>query len=518
MKAHGADGQPLLIKKSTRNQWQVFHVPAGEITVEYDYSCTQLDAGGSWIDDQLIYANPINCLLYLHDKINERCSLSLQFEDVKTISPASNLLFEKGTATCSHFFALADSPFFISRLQGHDEYTVQGTRFHIWTHGNASYNKSLLREHFMQFTAVQIAAMKEFPVQEYHFLVLLMPFQCYHGVEHQSSTVITLGPSQELNTPLLYNELISISSHELFHAWNICNIRPQEMLPYRFEEENYFRTGFVAEGITSYLGEYFLRKSNFFSEEQFLKEIEQWFQRHRTHRGLERSSLSESSFDLWVDGYMPSDFKVSIYVAGALSAIALDLLIRLHNPKQSIYDLMQQLYFSLAKKNIGYTEEILQTIITEFIGKKSCEDFWIHCITGHEVASYTQALLLDFGIVVQGVPSSLRHEQLFGFKLKPTSKNIEIGKIINNSPAASCFMPDDIILAVDGSVVEQRAALEEQLIGKSKATFHIVRKGRELSIEMEYDEQRYWDTTAVQKNSEASDEQKLRYTNWVASS
>ncbi len=515
IKAHGADGKYLLIKKTARNCWNVFHAPLGDITVEYNYSCTQFDAGGSWIDDELIYINPINCLLYLRDRINEACELQLNFDLVSALSPASSLQFHKGTAFCNTFYELADSPFFISTQQEHVKYTVQGYTFHIWTHGIISYDKSLLLEQFAQFTEVQIAAMKEFPEQEYHFLLLLMPFQCYHGVEHHRSTVITLGPSQDLHTPLLYNELISISSHELYHAWNICKIRPQEMLPYRFEQENYFHTGFIAEGITSYLGEYFLRKSNFFSEEQFLQEIEQWFQRHENNRGLNRASLRESSFDLWVDGYVPSDFKVSIYVAGALSAIALDLLIRLQNPKHSIHDVMQKLYFSVARKNEGYTEESLKSILTDFIKKENCEDFWAHCITGHDVVSYVTLLLKEFGVVVTNTPSLLTHERLFGFKLKPSQVKVELAKLKYDAPAAAYLMPDDVIVAIDSFPVNNSSEIETALKEKTSASFRVLRKGRILEMEITATEKKYWSMLHVKKNSEASDEQKLRYDYWL---
>lgn len=519
IKAYGPEEKPLIIQKTARNVWEISTVPAGDIRVEYDYSCTQLDAGGSWIDDQLLYVNPINCLLYFPDHLDVPCQLHLDFEDLNSISPASSLSFKKGIAHCSNFFELADSPFFISQQQDHDEYTVKGYRFHLWTHGTIAYDKAVLKQHFIAFTEAQIDSMGVFPEKEYHFLLLLFPFQHYHGVEHHRSTVITLGPSQELNERALYQELISISSHELYHAWNICKIRPQELLPYRLEEENYFRTGFVAEGITSYLGEYFLRKSNFFSRKDFLKEIEQWFLRHRTHRGLKRASLSDSSFDLWVDGYTPNavDYKVSIYVAGALAAIALDLKIRWSHPEKSIHDLMRTLYTNTAQQNMGYTPEVLQQNMADLIGKKASAEFWETCIEGQGIDEYVSSLLHEFGVAVNAVPSALRHERLFGIKLKPGQNKPEIAKVQVLSPAASQLMPDDLILSVDGINISNTTGLEEQLTGKTQATFYVLRKGRELEAELTSNENTYWDKVSVQKNSEASEEQKLRYKSWLGS-
>ena len=506
---------PLSIFKIDRNTWIIETAGQRSVEIHYQYSCTQLDAGGSWVDDALFYINPINCLFYVKGREQESCSLTLNLANASTI--ASNLLFNQGTAQAEHYFRLADSPLFLSSQQGHTSYLINGITFHIWTHGEIAYDRAALLSHFRAFTAVQLAAMHVFPEKEYHFLLLLFPFTHYHGVEHQQSTVITLGPAQNLAKPHLYEELISISSHELYHTWNICKIRPAEMYPYRLNEENYFRTGFVAEGITTYLGEYFLRQCGFFSEERFLLEIEQWFNRHLMHRGLERASLTESSFDLWVDGYVgsSSDFKVSIYVAGALSAIALDLQIRLANENKSIFDLMRTLYQKKALKRKGYTEDTLHQEIQSLIGEEE-QNFWNHCITGHFIEPYVSKALEEFGISVNKVSSVYSHERLLGIKFKSASAKLEVAKIQIDSPAATFFMTDDHLLSINDKPVDTIKELQEELEISHDPEFTVLRKGRELSFSIPIaDEGNYWAVVTVKKNSEASDEQKLRYKNWM---
>jgi predicted metalloprotease with PDZ domain len=512
---YDADKNLLPIAKTARNTWSLSTIPEGLIEVVYQYSCTQLDAGGSWIDDTLIYINPINCLFYIKGREEEACSLTLS-PLVESSAVASNLSFMEGTAHATSYFQLADSPFFISNQQGHVTYEVNGNTFNIWTHGAIAYDQALLINHFKAFTAAQLAAMNVFPEKEYHFLLLLFPFTHYHGVEHHQSTVITLGPAQELAELPLYEELISIASHELYHAWNICKIRPAEMYPYRLHEENYFRTGFVAEGITTYLGEYFLRQSGFFSEERFLLEIEQWLNRHLMHRGLKRASLSDSSFDLWVDGYVGSsaDYKVSIYVAGALSAIALDLNIRLANESKSIFDLMRTLY-QKSLKGEGYTEATLHQEIQALIGEEE-QRFWKHCITGHSVVSYVSKALEKFGVTVKKIPSDCYHERLLGIKLKPSSSKLEVAKLQIDAPSATFFMTDDQLLSINDKVINTVQELQEGIELSQYNTFTVWRKGREVSLSLHIEEAGdYWATARVEKNSEASDEQKLRYNNWM---
>ena len=90
---------------------------------------------------------------------------------------------------------------------------------------------------------LQIAKFNEFPVKEYHFINLILPHKAYHGVEHQKSTVISLGPSYDVFGEL-YKELLGVSSHELYHTWNVKAIRPIEMYPYNFTKENYSKLGY----------------------------------------------------------------------------------------------------------------------------------------------------------------------------------------------------------------------------------------------------------------------------------
>ena len=55
------------------------------------------------------------------------------------------------------------------------------------------------------------------------------------------------------------------------------------MLPYNFTKENYFTTGFVAEGFTTYYGDLFLVRSGVISKEEYFEELNTSFKRHFDH-------------------------------------------------------------------------------------------------------------------------------------------------------------------------------------------------------------------------------------------
>ncbi len=113
------------------------------------------------------------------------------------------------------------------------------------------------------YSREQVAAFGQYPCKSYHYLFFFPPYKHHHGVEHENSTVIVLGPGDKLHETEHYQELLAISSHEFYHLWNIKRIRPVEMWPYDYTRENYSSLGFVYEGVTTYMGDAMLLRSGY---------------------------------------------------------------------------------------------------------------------------------------------------------------------------------------------------------------------------------------------------------------
>ncbi|WP_373400761.1 hypothetical protein [Algoriphagus halophilus] len=224
---------------------------------------------------------------------------------------------------------LVDSTLLASNNVQHWTYVSTGSLFHIWIQGTIHFDIKAFLDNFQKFTDTQIKDFGEFPESQYHFIFQLLPYKHYHGVEHQKGTVITLGPAKDLVENLKMEDLLGVSSHELYHAWNVCRIRPKELLPYDFSKETYTQAGWLLEGITTYMGDLYLLKSGVYSLEVFLKQIESTLQREVNNLGWKNQNILESSFDLWLDGYQPGipDRKVNIYTHGSLICFCLDLLL-----------------------------------------------------------------------------------------------------------------------------------------------------------------------------------------------
>lgn len=376
-------GKPLAFRKITKDRWRVETEGVSELVARYTYYSNTVNAGTSFADDRLLYLNPVNLCLYADDRLHETCTLELAIaEDWQVacgLQPTA-----PNSLTASDFYELVDCPLIASPDLQHTEYEVGETVFHVWIHGAIKPDWERIGRDFSRFSEAQVRLFGEFPEKDYHFLTLILTTPFYHGVEHRNSTMLVLGPNDEGEG--LYTDLLGVSSHELFHAWNVIRIRPAELLPYDFTKENYFTTCFVAEGVTTYYGDLMLRRSGVFDDSAYFKELQVLLKRHFEPNGRAFQSLTESSWDLWLDGYdkgVPNR-KVSVYYKGATVALILDLhLRRKWNHARSLDDVMRIMWERFGKPFVGYTLEDYRAV-TEEVAGEPLDWYYDRCIFGNE--------------------------------------------------------------------------------------------------------------------------------------
>ena len=289
---------------------------------------------------------------------------------------------------------LADSPIIASDSAHYKSLTINNVNFSFCFQGEVKVDWDILIKDFTSFISYQIKLFGSFPHKSFLFLFQITPYSAYHGVEHHHSTVILLGPSYDIFKNL-YKELLGVSSHELYHVWNVKGIRPKDMLPYDYSKENYTNMGYVTEGVTTYMGDRILFESGVFTLEQYFKELNKLFQRHFHNDGRNHYSVSESSWDTWLDGYVQGipGRKVSIYAEGALIALICDAKIRKATKhKKTLHDVMRKMYsgsdqlssydMELYKSNLeSVSGESFDAIFSEIIyGKKDFKNYLIEAL------------------------------------------------------------------------------------------------------------------------------------------
>ncbi|CAN5352436.1 PDZ domain-containing protein [soil metagenome] len=514
------NGETLAHLKITRDCWKVKTEGAKEIHISYDYYAAQADAGACWVDDDLFYINPVHCCMYVPEKILENCEIEIQLPE-HYLFGTSLKNTGKLNFSAADYHELVDSPILASPSLQHHTYELDKINFHIWMHGECNPDWGRLVNDFRRFTQEELKMMHDIPAEEYHFLILALPYKFYHGVEHARSTVLAIGPGTDIMSETLYADLVGVASHELFHVWNIKSIRPQEMHPYDYTRENYSRLGFVYEGVTTYYGDLFLVRSGVYTVPQFLKEISLRVQKHFNNYGRFNSSVADSSFDTWLDGYVPGvpHRKVSIYDEGCLMALMTDLMVRRKtNNEKSLDDVMRALYEDFAKKKIGYTEHDYISII-ENLTNEGVADFFIDYVYGTEDYEPLLAdLVSHFGLKLQKSLAEKCCERDYGFKVTEDPGSIVL-KIAPGSPAFEAGLgKEDEILSVNDMKVENN--LEELLIHfhASIVTLKVctpMKKIKTISLELSHD--KYFHEYKLIKAENPSTNQQKFFNEWMKS-
>ena len=480
--AYNEKDEKLSFNKKTKDLWEVECKNCNEIKIIYNFYANQLDAGACYLDEHQLYINPVHCMFYITDRINDEYHLKMNLPKNYTI--ASSMLQVGNVLKVKGYDLLAESPIICSDSLQHDSYSVSGITFNLWFQGKCQPNWKKLKKDFTAFTKSQINHFGGFPVDEYHYFFQITPFRSYHGVEHTKNTVLLLGPGNEIMDKR-YEDLLGVCSHELYHTWNIKAIRPIEMYPYDYTKENYFRTGFVAEGVTTYMGDLMLYNSGVFNWNEFVKTQNQNLERHLMNYGRFNLSVADSGFDNWLDGYKlgAPNRKTSIYPDAALCMLMVDIeIIKNSNGKSSLHSVMKELYKEFALKSRGYSENDFQNICVKYGGEKVKEIFKNHIYgTNNYVPSLETALDL-VGLQLKEKKNANLSAQYFGFVAIKENERLIIKKVEPDSEAdQNEIAVEDEITEINGIKIKNNFSdtLKEC---KNKVTFKIKKKFSEKDI------------------------------------
>lgn len=417
--AFNEQGKKLMFQKVTKDLWAIEAKGLASVRISYEYYASELNAGSSYLNSEMLYINPVNCFFYKANDIEQPYTISFDLPENYDIACGltSN---QKRELVAKNFDELADCPLIASATMRRLYYTYEGVKFHLCIQGNFNVPDDVLIKDFSAFTKSHFDMFGDIPCSEYFFLLHFPPYFIRHGVEHHNSTVIAMGPATEFNQPAGYKDLLGISCHELFHTWNIKSIRPSEMMPYDFTRENYSDAGFIAEGVTTYYGDYLLYLSGLINENEWMEVLRESIQEHLDNDGRFNISVAQSSRETWLDGYTAGIpwRKVSIYNEGFLIALITDFEIRkATNNKASLADAMKELYISFGKKQRGYTVADYQKILEHISGIDFTWMFSSLVFGTEDYLPYIIQALDYFGYELRESASTKVSEARFGFSI-----------------------------------------------------------------------------------------------------
>lgn len=454
--AFNQDNVAIEFTKLTKDLWEVNTANCSSVKITYSYYAAELNAGACYVDAKQVYVNPVHTCLAVKGREMEEHRIELKIPE--TYKLVSSMKMEANTMIAADFEELVDSPFMASATLKSDYYEVNGIKFWLHFNGECKPDWQMFKKDFSAFTKKQMEFWNDAPFDEYHFLFQILPFRFYHGVEHKKNTVIAIGPGYALNTGDTYEDVLGVSCHELFHAWNIKTIRPVEMLPYNYTRENYARTGYVYEGFTTYYGDKLLLGSGVFTNEPYLKTLQERLLKHFHNYGRYNLSVAHSSWETWLDGYVPGApyRKTNIYDEGNLIALMLDTrIMAATSNKKCLRDVCVLLYERFGKKTIGYTEQDIIDLVNEVSGQDFTEFFRNFVYTANDFELPLNESFSYLGLEFTKQASQQVNEHYFGFKVVENGNFSKVSLVAPYSPAwkAGLFNGDEI-MAVNGIMLK----------------------------------------------------------------
>ena len=483
-KALDGENNNLIFLKKSKDLWEIECQESDLLIVSYSYYASELNAGSTYLDENQLYINPVNCMFYNSQDVDLEYEIEFKLPiDFKIHTSLENI--GNNTLKANDFDQLADSPIIASNSAQHKSVQINNVNFSFCFQGEVKVNWEKMIKDFTSFINYQINLFGSFPHKKFLFLFQITPYSSYHGVEHHHSTVILLGPSYDVFKNL-YKELLGVSSHELYHVWNVKGIRPSDMLPYDFSKENYTDMGYVTEGVTTYMGDRILFESGVFSTDQYFKELEKLFQRHFHSDGRNHYSVSESSWDTWLDGYVQGipGRKVSIYVEGALIAMICDAKIRkATGHEKSLHDVMKAMY-SGSKELTSYDMNVYKNTLEAISGVNFTSIFDKIIYGKEDFQDFLEEAFKVFGWKFSVVKSENKSWQ-FGIKTYLKNGNLKVLNVLENSAGYnSILIKEDEILAVNNFKVDNNFDHWLNYFQDDKIVLKVNRNGKILNVNM----------------------------------
>ncbi|MBF6632356.1 MAG: M61 family metallopeptidase [Comamonas sp.] len=342
LQAHQGD-QELPLQQISKHQWEVNCQPETPLVLQYNVSAYDTSVRTAWLDQRRGFFNGTSLLLRVHGQEQQQHRLhmqgSSQVPDWQLATGLTAIAIDSngfGTYTAEHYDELVDCPVEMGTFWS-GTFTACGVPHRFVVAGAPdSFDAERLLRDTQKICEAEIQFWENALHASYVFM-LNVTHDGYGGLEHGNSTALIcsrpdlprLGVDKASDG---YHQLLGLISHEYFHTWNVKRLRPAQLVPYNYDQENYTELLWFFEGFTSYYDDLLLRRAGLIDDATYLKLITKTINQVQQTPGRQVQSVAQSSFDAWVKYYRQDEntanATVSYYTKGALVALCLDLKLR----------------------------------------------------------------------------------------------------------------------------------------------------------------------------------------------
>ncbi len=464
VKAFDEKGKELKVQKKNKNTWSILTDGTKKIKVKYEVYSFELSVRTPFLDLTHGFVSGSGVFMYVDGHKDKKGSLEViphsTFKTISTALPKSSISIQKDgsqTFEFSNYDQLVDCPIEIGNQEVF-EFMASGVKHTVSMYGEAYYDISALKVDMAKIIEAETAVFGVNPNKEYTFIVHNV-VDGQGGLEHANSCVLsvnrwTYGGAE-------YRNFLNLVAHEYFHLWNVKRIRPIELGPFDYDQENYTTLLWVMEGFTSYYDELILRRAGYHTKDEMLGKIQSAVNYVEGSVGSRVQPVAHASFDAWIKAYRPTEnsanTSMTYYSRGTILAAVFDAMIISNSKgKQCLDHFMKHLYQKFyVEMNRGFNELEFKTELEKFTGK-NLDDFFAKYINGTEIIPYAE-YFDKVGVSVKDVTT---FKPTFGATVRAENGKVMVKAIRAGSCAedAGVSVGDEIVgcngFRVDQSMLE----------------------------------------------------------------
>ena len=382
-------GAPVTWDKVDPDTWRVRPAGAGPVTVSFTYRADSLDNAMAWSRPDFAFFNGTNVFLYPEGR-------SLEFPATVTIhtdagwNVATGMRPRPGRFTYGEgsYHDLVDMPFFVGRFDL-DSAQVAGRWHRLATYPAGALGGGPRVDVWRAIRAmapVEAAVFNDTPWPDYTTMMVFPEgFGGASPLEHARGQLDLYAPEM-----IGHAQLLDLTAHEMFHAWNVKRLRPAELWPYRYDRWMPTAWLWVSEGITDYYAPLSITRGGVVSEAYLWANLTA---KMRAVDAAPPTALEAASLSTWI---RPQDGTEALYYPkGALAGFLLDVMIRdASDNRRSLDTVMRALYEAAYRHGRGFTADEWWAAVSRAAGGRSFAGFAARYVAGRDPFPYAEVLPL----------------------------------------------------------------------------------------------------------------------------
>lgn len=488
--AFDLNGNPLSWSKTNKSTWVIAAREDEAFKISYRVFAYEHTVRTSYLDKFYGFINPASVFFYEQNPEYGYQIDILPPDGWQVVGALPQKGYNRFVA--DSWDQLVDAPFQFGRLRSHN-FEVNGIP-HLWViAGDVNMDEPAMVRSLEKIGVTVGDLFGHYPFDNYTIFSAFRLTGAGGGLEHQNSTMV-MGSSMNFRDKRGWDRFLGLIIHEYVHAWNVKAIRDRVLGPFDYQKEVYTELLWMHEGWTSYYDDMLMARAGFWDEKELRKSWSRQIERYLNQPGKSVESLADASFDAWIHQYQPSETRgnsqISYYSAGALSGLALDLLIRNRSKNAySLDDVLRTLYEDYGRQRKGIVMNDVIEVVSQYAGKAGKDFFYLYIMEANPLPLETYLEYAGLEMVFEDpTTASEKDESAEGEEPPPYQSNpkvdlgirtrsrdgaVYVADVVRNGPGWQAGLDfHDEILAINDRRVD--AQNYEKVLGWSRPGDEVV--------------------------------------------